>query len=300
MLSSRGTAPKAQVLTEDIFESLRSIAGKDESCISEWLRDTKALSDVGHGFEVEAVPLSVLTPNEPNTVPVWADAALPTDVVMHVSADPDALHELLARFFNDGIEAVVEGTTSEEYSVKAVAFLRYEPVHMEVSVYANGPQAVVVFKDTARKDVVLFRRVCVLAAEYLRSNSSFNVQSSIASSQGPLFDVDEFEDEFSFDDPDPWLQRIEPVLKDAWSSNTSMKETALATLAQWAASNPECRSAMASAMVARGDFMAAVAKALKADKSACTPHEFVLKACVEHICKSSDAKAVICLNTQNA
>jgi len=303
MLCSRGTAPEAKPLTDQRFAAclgggaVASTEWDDTSSIFDWLQDTKGFPRGPQS--VKGVTTPVKPEGKSSTFPTWSDNALATDVVMRMRADPEAVIGNFQRFLDSSVEAVLEREPIDKFRLKATVFIRYVPMRIEMRVYEAELGTVAVLSDTARKDVVLFRHICSLLADYMRSNG-FEVldpMPPVPDLWPELVDFDGFD--FPDHDLEAWPERIKPVLADACSKHKTLREDALSVLAQWAASAPECHMAMARAMVACSGFMTNAEQVL-AEEWSCTPEVFVLRACFKHVCSCPEAEDLILSNGLSA
>mmetsp|Transcript_18828 Transcript_18828/g.53195 ORF Transcript_18828/g.53195 Transcript_18828/m.53195 type:complete len:353 (-) Transcript_18828:328-1386(-) len=187
--------------------------------------------------------------------PVSAGQSLPGDSAVAVIARPRAVLSALLAFFNDRVPAIVK---QRGWEINATAFVAYVMIRIKVSVQADSyaeRRAILVCRDTSRRDAVRFAQLWSSVVEYLLTRAMLvthagGVPLALRTPSSLLLEEDWDGVFFSGAEVD-WSSRVASAFQAVASPIASSREEGLQMLASWATGIPESRIAIAEELAAR-------------------------------------------------
>jgi hypothetical protein len=145
---------------------------------------------------------------------------------------------------------------NHKWQVTGSVFMDYIPVHVQICVEDRVDEVRVSVNQLSRSDIIKANLMFKQLVSYLQAYG-LRIPSDVgpASFQTQLLD-DDFD--FSDDEGPTWEEKIESVLDDTISIRSEVREEAFRAIAQWAASTPSCREALAEGLVNRADDLFAL------------------------------------------
>eukprot|EP00403_Amphidinium_massartii_P019498 CAMPEP_0178419720 /NCGR_PEP_ID=MMETSP0689_2-20121128/25756_1 /TAXON_ID=160604 /ORGANISM="Amphidinium massartii, Strain CS-259" /LENGTH=329 /DNA_ID=CAMNT_0020041167 /DNA_START=73 /DNA_END=1062 /DNA_ORIENTATION=+ len=249
-LASRGTVPATQVTWNPYEFDFTGKEGRRDSLetgILAWLAEAKEAP--------QPVCTSEGQPDSETSSAVVHTVA--GDVVMDMQGDIEVIRESFIAFLHTQVATSI-ATSEQVHSrhVEALVFLDYVPLNVSFSVYATSGKVVAVFRETYRKDVLLFHRLVADSVDYLAAAGVQVLCSQENSGKcrpAAVLDVD-FDDDFSDDDEDftmeqDWASVAPAMVKSLCSTSVQVREEAVRVLARVAKHEPCSRPHIAKVLL---------------------------------------------------
>mmetsp|Transcript_22891 Transcript_22891/g.53575 ORF Transcript_22891/g.53575 Transcript_22891/m.53575 type:complete len:306 (+) Transcript_22891:41-958(+) len=259
---------------------------EDEDNIFDWLRAAESTTQDGCGGSSLLQPAPDLRQRSPS---------VPGEVIHHIQAPPDEVRHAFDDFLEDEVTSqVLRATSSTDqasrsgrnpWEMEVIILRQYAPLYLRASLYdASSGWTAVVLQDTSRCDVVEFHHLLAHLASFFECRG-LRVTSSNASHSAMARFRDEFLDDLEVEevDEEALLLQLRPMVADACSGLSSLREEALQVLARLAQQVPASRRIMAQAIAEKEDFLKRLVDGLEEDGGVLSPELHARVCCVDFI-----------------